>query len=361
MTKSDDYLFMSRTLRLAERGVCTTHPNPRVGCVVVRDGEIVGEGWHRRVGEPHAEVLALRQAGERARGATVYVNLEPCCHQGRTPPCSSSLIDARVARVVAAMEDPNPLVSKGGIDRLRSAGIKVDVGVMREQAERLNRGFVQRMRHGRPWVTLKLAASLDGRTAMSSGESKWITSEASRMDVQRLRARSSAIMTGSGTVLADDPSLTVRIDGHDRQPMRVAVDTRLRMPVNARLLTLPGGALIYTVEDNRSKADHLTRAGADVAAVPAKDNRVDLDAVLKDLAARGVSELLVEAGRTLSGSMLYRHLVDELILYLAPNMLGDLAQGLFSLPEIQRLSDRIECAIADIRRVGPDLRLILCP
>ncbi len=361
MTKSDDYRFMSQTLRLAESGLCTTHPNPRVGCVVVRDGEIVAEAWHKRAGEPHAEVLALRQAGERARGATVYVNLEPCCHQGRTPPCIVSLIDAGVARVVTAMEDPNPEVSNGGISSLRNAGIDVDVGVMREQAERLNRGFVHRMRHRRPWVMLKLAASIDGRTAMASGESKWITSEASRADVHRLRAKSSAIMTGIGTILADDPALTVRLEGFDRQPMRVIVDSHLTMDANARVMTQPEEVLIYTAIEDRAQVDRLTHIGADVVRLPGPKDRVDLSAMMEDLAARGVNELLVEAGRTLSGTLVRSGLINELILYLAPHILGDAARGMFRLPEIERLSDRVEFKIGDVRRIGPDLRLILCP
>lgn len=329
--------------------------------MVVQNGQIVAEAWHRRAGEPHAEVLALRQAGGRARGATVYVNLEPCCHQGRTPPCTSSLIDAGVARVVTAMEDPNPQVSNGGVASLRNAGIEVDVGVMREQAERLNRGFVHRMRHRQPWVTLKLGASMDGRTAMPSGESKWITSEASRADVQRLRARSSAILTGVGTILADDPALTVRLEGFDRQPMRVIVDSRLTMDANARVMTPPGEVLIYTATDDHAQADLLTQTGADVVHLPGPKGRVDLGAMMEDLAARGVNELLVEAGCTLSGTLIHGDLVNELILYLAPHILGDAARGMFRLPGIERLSDRFEFTIGDVRRIGPDLRLILYP
>ncbi len=328
--------------------------------MVVQNGEIVAEAWHKRAGEPHAEVLALRQAGKRARGATVYVNLEPCCHRGRTPPCTSSLIDAGVARVVTATEDPNPQVSNGGISRLRNAGIEVDVGVMREQAQRLNRGFMHRMRHRRPWVMLKLAASMDGRTAVASGESKWITSEASRADVQWLRAKSSAIMTGIGTILADDPALTVRLEGFDRQPVRVIVDSNLTMDANARVMTQPGEVLIYTATEDRAQSDHLTQTGADVVHLPGPEDRVDVDAMMEDLAARGVNELLVEAGRTLSGTLIRNKLINELILYLAPHILGDVARGMFRLPGIERLSDRIEFTIGDVRRVGADLRVTLC-
>jgi diaminohydroxyphosphoribosylaminopyrimidine deaminase/5-amino-6-(5-phosphoribosylamino)uracil reductase len=259
------------------------------------------------------------------------------------------------------MEDPNPQVSNGGIASLRNAGIEVDVGVMREQAERLNRGFIHRMRHRRPWVVLKLAASMDGRTALASGESKWITSEASRADVQRLRAKSSAIMTGIGTILADDPALTVRLEGFDRQPMRVIVDSQLIMGANARVMTQPGEVLIYTAIDDHARTDRLTQTGADVVHLPGPQDRVALGAMMDDLAARGVNELLVEAGRTLSGTLIREDLVNELILYLAPHILGDMARGMFRLPEIERLSDRVEFTIGDVRRVGPDLRVTLCP
>ncbi len=362
MTKNDDYRFMSRTLRLAEAGLCTAHPNPRVGCIVVReDGSVVGEAWHRRAGQPHAEVLALQQAGQRARGATVYVNLEPCCHTGRTPPCSAALIEAGVARVVAAMEDPNPRVSNGGIAELRTAGIQVDVGIMREQAQRLNRGFVQRMRHRRPWVTLKVAASIDGRTAMASGESRWISGDASRADVQRLRAKSAAILTGTGTVRADDPALTVRLPGVERQPLRVIADSHLALGVDARVLRESGEVLICTLSRDRAKIDRLARAGAEIVQLPEFDGHVDLRAMMKELVAREVNELLVEAGRTLSGALLQARLVDELIVYLAPDAIGDAARGMFHIPAIERLSQRVEFDIGDVRRVGRDLRLILQP
>ncbi len=353
---------MSRALRLAEAGLFTTHPNPRVGCVVVgKDGTIVGEAWHQRAGEPHAEVLALQQAGDDARDATAYVSLEPCCHQGRTPACTAALIEAGVARVVAAMEDPNPRVAQGGVAELRRAGIQVDVGIMREQAEQLNRGFVLRMRDVRPWITLKVAASIDGRTAMASGESRWVTGDASRDDVQRLRAKSSAILTGIGTVRADDPALTVRMPGCSRQPLRVIVDSHLEIDTSARLLRERGDVLICTISPEQAKVDRLARVGAEIVELPDVGGRVDLRSMVEELAHREVNELLVEAGPVLSGALLEMRLVDELIIYLAPHVMGDTARGMFQSPGIERLSQRVEFAIGDIRRVGQDLRLTVHP
>lgn len=361
MKASNDYRYMARTLRLAERGLCTTDPNPRVGCVVVKNDRILAEAWHRRCGEPHAEVLALRKAGALARGATVYVNLEPCCHQGRTPPCTDPIIDAGVARVVVAIEDPNPRVSRGGIDTLRSVGIDVDVGVMRSEAEVLNRGFLQRMRKGRPWVTIKLAATVDGRIAMASGESKWITGAAARQDVQHLRARSSAVLTGRGTIDSDDPALTVRLSGHTRQPLRVIVDSKLRVSQTARALTTPGNVLLATACDNRDRASALDRPNIDIVHLPSAGSQVDLAALLEELAAREVNELLVEAGPRLSGTLLSAGLVDEFIVYIAPQLLGSDARGMVILPGIKRLTDRLEFDIRDIRLLGTDLRIVMTP
>lgn len=350
---------MALALQLAARGLYTTDPNPRVGCVIVRDGEVVGTGWHRRAGEPHAEVYALREAGERAQGATAYVTLEPCCHHGRTPPCSEALIRAGVARVVAAMEDPNPKVAGSGLAQLQQAGIAVESGLLQAQAEDLNPGFVKRMRHGRPYVRCKLAMSLDGRTAMASGESKWITGEAARRDVQRLRARSSAIMTGIGTVLADDPSLNVRLDFGQgaRQPLRVVLDPRLRMPEHARMLALPGQTLVLTCADDPDAAARLAAAGGEVARLPAYGDGLDLHAVVGHLAERQVNEVLLETGATLAGAMLAAGLIDELVLYVAPHIMGSGARGLFRLPGLERMEDRIELDILDIRAVGRDWRI----
>lgn len=350
---------MARALQLARRGLYTTDPNPRVGCVLVKDGAVVGEGWHERAGEPHAEIHALAQAGAAAHGATAYVTLEPCCHHGRTPPCSTALIEAGVARVVAAMQDPNPRVAGMGMAALAQAGIAVTTGVLEAGAERLNRGFVKRMRTGLPWVRVKLAMSLDGRTALASGESRWITGEAARADVQHLRARSSAILTGIGTVLADDPSLNVRLDAVDvRQPLRVVLDSRLRMPPGARLLKLPGATYVLTTESDVRRIDALTGDTVNVAVLPMRrSKRINLEAVMSFLGEQECNEVHVEAGPTLSGALLQDGLVDELVIYLAPHLLGDAARGLCTLPGLSRMDQRIGLNITDIRAVGEDWRI----
>lgn len=354
---------MTHALRLAARGLYTTDPNPRVGCVLVRDGERVGEGWHQRAGGPHAEVVALQQAGERARGATAYVTLEPCSHQGRTPPCADALIKAGVTTLVAAMEDPNPLVAGSGLKRLAEAGVRVRCGTMAAQAAALNPGYIRRMRDGRPLVRVKLAMSLDGRTAMASGQSKWITGAAARRDVQRLRARSSAILTGIGTALADDPSLTVReppLDyppGEVRQPLRVVVDPRLSTPADARILTAPGRSLLATAVDDPAQAELLGRAGAEVVRLPGGLDKVDLAALLAELARREVNEVLVESGAVLAGGFLQAGLVDQIIVYLAPLLMGDRGRGLFHLAGLEQMEDRLQLAIEDIRAVGDDWRI----
>ena len=365
---------MARAIRLARLGLYTTDPNPRVGCVLARDGEIVGEGWHRWAGEPHAERIALAAAGDRARGATTYVTLEPCCHQGRTPPCTEALLAAGVKRVVAAMVDPNPLVSGEGLARLRDAGVQTESGLLESEAAALNPGFIKRMVQGLPYCRCKLAASLDGRTAMASGESQWISSEASRRDVHRLRARSSAIVTGVGTLLADDPSMTVRLATTDlpglgsgepvRQPLRVVVDSRLRTPASARMLALPGGTLIACVAvagADPARAMELRAAGARVEELPEDRGRVHLESLLRRLADQEVNEVLLEAGPTLAGTALTSGLIDELVLYTAPHLMGDGARGLFQLPGLERMEHRIPLVIEEVRRIGPDLRLRLRP
>ncbi|MDO8925385.1 MAG: bifunctional diaminohydroxyphosphoribosylaminopyrimidine deaminase/5-amino-6-(5-phosphoribosylamino)uracil reductase RibD [Sideroxyarcus sp.] len=346
---------MALALRLAERGLYTTSPNPRVGCVLVKDGKVVGEGWHERAGEPHAEVHALRAAGKQAQGATAYVTLEPCSHHGRTPPCSDALIAAGVKRVVAAMQDPNPLVAGQGIAKLRAAGIDVESGLMETAARELNIGFVTRMSRGMPWVRSKVAASLDGHTALNNGTSKWITGEAARSDVQQWRARSCAVLTGVGTVLADDPQLNVRNES-GRQPLRVILDSHLRMPPTARILG--GGALVYTASADAAKRAALQQKGAEVIQMPGTNGQVDLSAVLRDLAQRGCNEVLVEAGRTLNGALLKAGLVDELVLYLAPQLLGDAARGMADLGELTQLQQRVELHWQDVRQVGGDLRIV---
>jgi diaminohydroxyphosphoribosylaminopyrimidine deaminase/5-amino-6-(5-phosphoribosylamino)uracil reductase len=350
-----DSQWMARALQLAARGLNTTSPNPRVGCVLVHDEEIVGEGWHMRAGEPHAEVHALRAAGKQARGATAYVTLEPCSHHGRTPPCADALIEAGVARVVCAMQDPNPQVAGQGIARLRAAGIEVESGLMETSARELNVGFVSRMTRGLPWVRSKIAASLDGRTALANGTSKWITGEAARQDVQHWRARSCAVLTGIGTVLADDPQLNVRI-ATERQPLRVVLDSALRMSPAARMLQ-SGKVLVCTASQDAGKRAALEQQGAEVLLLADAAGQVDLSAVLRELAQRGCNEVLVEAGRVLNGALLQAGLVDELVLYLAPQMLGDAARGMADLGELLRLEQRVELAWRDVRRVGDDLRI----
>jgi diaminohydroxyphosphoribosylaminopyrimidine deaminase/5-amino-6-(5-phosphoribosylamino)uracil reductase len=356
MTAADNR-WMARALQLARRGLDTTSPNPRVGCVLVKDGAIVGEGWHERAGEPHAEIHALRAAGDAAQGATAYVTLEPCSHHGRTPPCADALIAAGVARVVAAISDPNPRVSGQGLEKLRAAGIEVECGLMEAEARELNIGFFKRMVRCTPWVRSKIAASLDGRTALANGASQWITGEDARRDVQRWRARSCAILTGIGTVLADDPQLSVREPANSRQPLRVVVDSRLRIPPTARILQ-QGRVLIYTATHDAEKIAALEQAGAQVIEEPLADGSVNLYAVIGDLAARGCNEVLVEAGATLNGALLRGGFVHELVIYLAPDFLGDAARGMVQLGELVKLDQRVGLEWHDVRRVGKDLRIV---
>lgn len=357
MFSSDDHRFMAQALRLAERGLYSASPNPRVGCVIVRDGQAVGEGWHERAGTPHAEIHALQQAGEKMRGATVYVTLEPCSHHGRTPPCTDALIAADVARVVAAMRDPNPRVAGQGIEKLARTGIQVEVGLMEAQALELNIGFVSRMTRARPWVRLKAAASLDGKTALNNGVSKWITGPAARLDVQHWRARSCAILTGVGTVLTDDPQMNVREIETARQPLRVIVDSNLKTPPSARILA-GGNTLLACAVEDAAKIKALCTAGAEVLVLPSSDGQVDLARLLQVLAEREVNELMVEAGATLNGALLNAGLVDELILYLAPVLMGDAARGLFALPALQQMDQRKALTVQDVRLVGQDIRVM---
>ena len=353
-----DSAHMARALQLAARGRYTAHPNPMVGCVIVRDGEVVGEGWHEQAGEPHAERNALRAAGDRAAGATVYVTLEPCAHHGKTPPCADALVAAGVARVVAAMEDPYGDVAGRGLQRLREAGIAVDVGLMKDAAAALNAGFISRVSRGRPMVRLKVAASLDGATAMQTGESQWITGEAARHDVQRLRAASGAVLTGIGTVLADDPSLNVRdanIDTRGQQPLRVVLDSRLRLSPAARMLALPGRTLVCCTPGCDGEA--LVRAGAEVQEFGAHGEEVNVFEVLAALAERGINDVLVEAGPRLAGYLVEKGLVDELVIYLAPHIMGSETRGMFATPHWLALADRQTVELVDVRRVGKDLKL----
>lgn len=354
-----DHDFMQRALQLAELGLFTATPNPRVGCVVVRDNAIVGEGWHRRAGEPHAEVLALAQAGERARGGTAYVTLEPCNHHGRTPPCVDALIEARVGRVIAAMEDPNPSVNGAGLERLRAAGIDVRCGLLQQEARDLNVGFVSRMARGRPWVRLKVATSLDGRTALPDGRSQWITGEAARADGHAWRARACAILTGIGTVRDDNPQLTVRHVQTSRQPLRVLVDSRFEVNPAARILE-GGSTLVACAVDAAkrvAKTAALEELGCEVITLPDANGKVDLAGLLLELARRGINELHVEAGYRLNGSLLREECIDELLVYMAPTLLGN-SMGLADLAPPEALEKRLVLHWQSVERVGDDLRLL---
>jgi diaminohydroxyphosphoribosylaminopyrimidine deaminase/5-amino-6-(5-phosphoribosylamino)uracil reductase len=354
---SDDHRHMARALQLAARGLTTTTPNPRVGCVIVRDGVVIAEGWHRKAGEPHAEALALQLAGSSARDATAYVSLEPCSHHGRTPPCADALIAAGVARVVAAMEDPNPRVAGEGVRRLSAAGIATEVGLLEAQARELNVGFVSRMTRGRPWMRVKIAASLDGKTSLANGVSQWITGPAARRDGHRWRARSCAVMTGIGTLKDDDPRLTVRDVPAERQPLRVVVDSRLRIGLDARILE-GGGVVVATATDDPTKARSLAAAGAEVWVLPDANGKVELAALARELAQRGINEVLVEAGINLHSALVAAGVVDEFVIYLAPHLLGDAGRGMIRLPGIERLEERLQLEVRDLRVFGADLRLI---
>jgi diaminohydroxyphosphoribosylaminopyrimidine deaminase/5-amino-6-(5-phosphoribosylamino)uracil reductase len=357
-----DHGYMAEALRLAELGLYTTDPNPRVGCVVVKDGRVVGRGFHKKAGEAHAEVLALKEAGAEAKGATLYLTLEPCSHQGKTPPCADALVAAGVARVVAAMTDPNPKVSGQGFARLKAAGIQVMQGLMETPARALNPGFISRMTRGRPWVRTKLAVSLDGRTALATGESRWISGDAAREDVHRWRARSSAVLTGIGTLLADDPSFSVRLPGEWRQPLKVVVDTNLSTPASAKLFKQqPDAVYIATAVDDPEEHEPLLDVGASIQVFPERRGFMDLKAILESLVEMECNEVLMEAGAGMNGALLAAGLVDELILYMAPSILGDSAKGMFSLPPLASMQERREFEVKDTRMVGTDLRLILRP
>lgn len=357
-----DYAHMARAVQLARQGASSTHPNPRVGCVVVGPaGQVIGEGWHERAGEAHAEVRALAAAGAAARGATVYVTLEPCCHTGRTPPCTDALIAAGIARVVYALRDPNPRVAGEGEAQLRAAGIEVSSGLLQSEAEELNRGFVLRMQQGRPWICSKVASSLDGRTALADGRSQWITGAAARADVQRLRARSSAVLTGSGTVLADDPRLTVRASdgsvGSMRQPWRVLVDSSLRVTTAARLFSEGGPVLVACHSASAAAVAARDAIGVRTVALPGEARRVDLTALLRHLATLEMNEVLVEAGPVLNGALLDANLLDELIVYQASTVIGADAHGMFAVQPLSSLAEQHRFELQDVRRVGDDLRL----
>jgi len=365
MADATDYEHMAHALKLAANGLYDTKPNPTVGCVLVKDARVVGAGWTAPAGGPHAEVVALEAAGAAARGATAYVTLEPCCHTGRTGPCTRALAEAGVARVVFAGHDPNPRVNGGGARALTAAGIAVEGGVMEAAAEPLNRGFFTRMRSGRPYVRSKLAVSLDGRTALANGKSQWITSAAARSDVHRWRARSSAVLTGSGTIVDDDPSLDARREeaGIDlgvgiEQPLRVVIDARLKMPPRAKTLSRPGEVLVLTTRAlDDPKAEALRAAGARVERVAGNAEHCDLRAVIEHLGSLEVNDVWVEAGAGLNGALLHEGLIDELIVYMAPKLLGASARGMFETPTLESLADGYALGFGDVRTIGGDLRI----
>jgi diaminohydroxyphosphoribosylaminopyrimidine deaminase / 5-amino-6-(5-phosphoribosylamino)uracil reductase len=358
---ADDHQYMAQALRLAEQGLYTTMPNPRVGCVVVKDGKVIGTGAHLKAGEPHAEVHALRQAGAAAKGATAYVTLEPCSHTGRTPPCSQALIDAGVTTVIAAMQDPNPKVAGSGLAHLQAHGILVASGLMQAQAEALNPGFIARMTRQTPFVRSKIAASLDGKTALSNGVSQWITSEPARLDVQHWRARSCAILTGVGTVLADNPSMTVRSMPEARmgigsQPMRIIVDSALKTPPNAKILQ-NGNTLIAFAASHPEKEAALLAAGAELLLIPNAQDKVCLNTLLSHLASCEINEVLVEGGQGLNGALLAQGLVDELLLYYAPTFMGGAANSMFAMTAFTDMQQAIALDIVEVRQVGVDIRV----
>jgi diaminohydroxyphosphoribosylaminopyrimidine deaminase / 5-amino-6-(5-phosphoribosylamino)uracil reductase len=348
-----DEAMMRRALALAEQGLYTTTPNPRVGCVITRNEAIVAEGWHERAGGLHAEAIALNNAADKAQGATVYVNLEPCSHYGRTPPCAGALINARVARVVAAMRDPNPQAARGG-DALAAARIRFEHGLLESAARELNIGFLSRMERGRPWVRVKVAATFDGRSALANGLSQWITGPEARRDGHRWRARACAVLTGIGTVTADDPRLTVREVDTARQPLRVIVDSRLETPRNAKILQGPG-VLIFAAKQAPAPDN------AEVVVLPNAQGKVELPRMLEELARRGINELHVEAGFRLNGSLVREGCVDEFLIYLNPSFLGDGAQGMVDLPAVASLDARLKLKLLSVQGLGEDLRILARP
>jgi diaminohydroxyphosphoribosylaminopyrimidine deaminase/5-amino-6-(5-phosphoribosylamino)uracil reductase len=365
---SSNVEYMQHAIRLARKGLYTTDPNPNVGCVIVKDNEIVGEGWHQLAGKAHAEINALAQAGSKAKDAIVYVTLEPCSHTGKTPPCADELIKAGVKKVFAAMQDPNPQVAGSGLKKLQDAGIEIEYGLLEPQARELNPGFIKRMESGRPFVRVKLAMSLDGRTAMASGESQWISGEASREDVQRKRAESSAILTGIGTVLADDPSMNVRLTAQQlkvdavRQPKRIVLDSQFCMPGKAKIFSVEGECIVYTTVNMDNKKSYpfiIEKCGAQDEKI--KDGKIDLQLLMEDLAKKEINLLHVEAGSVLCGALLKNDLVDEIIIYMAPHIMGDEAKGLFHLPGLEQMKDRVSLHIKDVRSIGNDIRITACP
>lgn len=359
VTHGDDDDYMDRALQLASKGLYTTHPNPVVGCVIVNNGRIVGQGWHEFAGQAHAEVIALKQAGKLAAGGTLYVNLEPCSHRGKTPPCVKAIIKANIGRVVIAIEDPNPKVNGAGIEELQGAGIVVKLGVRQEQARQINRGFLKRITTGFPWVTLKIATSLDGKTAMANGESQWITAQPARQDAHKLRAEAAAILTGIGTVLRDDPNMKARLAGVQRQPLRVILDTHLSTPADAKILSGQGNALIITANSENSASKILQNDSVEVVNMRRSNGKMDLNEVMLELGKREINTILLEAGSRLSGSMLEAGLVDEIVVYMAPDLLGSDARDMLEIAGLEQISDKVQLDYKEVTRVGRDLKLTL--
>lgn len=363
----NDHAYMAEAMRLARKGLFTVRINPRVGCVLVKGGRIVGHGYHAYAGQQHAEINAINNAAEDVENSTVYVTLEPCSHHGKTPPCTESLVAAGIRRVVVATQDPNPLVNGKGLAYLNEKGLETHCNVLENEALELNKGFFQRMRTGRPYVTVKSAISLDGKTALSSGKSQWITCQAARLDVHKLRARSCAILTGIGTVLADDPLLSVRLsheqlglEAKPEQPIRAVVDTHLRIPESAKMLQSPGRTIVYTGSKDTSKIDRLQRENVEIVKMQATE-MLELAEVLQDLGARGINEVLIEAGATLVGSLLHQGLVDEMVIYMAPHLIGETGKGLAGLPMITDMQDRLAMRVEEISAIGVDIRLRVRP
>jgi len=361
MFDANDHRHMSRVIQLANKPIFSPHPNPRVGCLIVKDNTVIGEGFHEFAGGPHAEVNALEQAGVQAELATVYISLEPCCFHGRTPPCVNALINAKVSKVFVAMLDPNPKVSGQGVSQLQEAGIEVKTGLLEEQAKELNKGFIQRMRKGRPWVRCKIAMSFDGRTALNNGESQWISGKAARRDVQAYRAKSDAILTGIGTVKTDNPQMTIRdlpsIQEAVRQPLRVIVDSRLKSDFNAIIFNQPGDTLIATLNTEHDSGVENVK----IKSFASKNDKVDLLQLLKYMADQEINEVQVEAGATLNGALLSEGLVDELVVYMANILMGDSARGIFNLPELTAMDEKLKLHCLDVRQIGEDFRFIMRP
>lgn len=373
---SADLLYMQQAIDLAKKGLYSTKPNPAVGCVLVKEGEVVGQGWHQKAGQPHAERVALANAGNQAHGATAYVTLEPCSHFGRTPPCADGLIEAQVAKVVVAMQDPNPVVSGQGIERIRKAGIEVLVGVLESEAKQINLGFIRNMEKQLPFVRLKMASSLDGRTAMENGESYWITGEESRLEVHRMRARCGALITGIGTVLADNPSLTVRLTDDELaklnlnqencHPIRVVLDPNLSMPLDAKMLSLPGRTILMTSRETAERSSEVVDAihakGVEMVAVSAENDRLDIESILRYLAeVEQINDVMVESGAIVAGAFIQSGLVNEIHSFIAPSLMGNMAKPMFVLPGLDCMDDKINLSIQSMDRFGEDARIILVP